>query len=127
MTVQNITRRAPKRPPADPWEYLQHELQALHACIHDVGSKVDKIDDKVDGISGRVSTLEGYQQGIASRLGVPAEGEKQKHPIGLMGRGKAVAAMAAAVFGAVTAAVAAYPFLVNLARAVHESLLLSAP
>jgi hypothetical protein len=124
MAASTLPKRT--RKPIDPWEILADEMQALHACIHDVGKKVEQIDEKVDGLSGRVSKVEGYQEGIAHRVGLPVEGQKTRHTVGFMGRGKALFAVAAAVFGALSAFAVAYPHIVNILAAVNEALLISA-
>lgn len=118
----------PKKPRRgqDPWEFISEQITQLHDCVHSVGEKVDGLDTKVDGLDSRVSRVEGYQQGIAARVGVPAEGEKAKSSIAFMGRGKAFWGLFAAVFGAATAAAVAYPTAVNIVLAVHEALLISA-
>lgn len=86
-------------------------VREVHACLHTVEGKLDITAQHVVEVSERVARVEGYQAGMASKLGVASPSEPppsftQKHKVPIATAGAVIAAMASFVAG--------YPFLRGL-------------
>lgn len=97
-------------------------VREVHNCLHTVEGKVDVIKETVEDVKERLARVEGYQAGVAVKLGVapsspePSFGQKHKVPI----------ATAGAVIAAMATFTAAYPFLRGLFM-VLDNYLMHAP
>lgn len=94
----------------------------LHDCLHGVDQKITAVATDVSTVKERVSKVEGYQQGIATHLRVPGQTEGMS----FVRKWKGPIALAGAVFGAIAAFVAVYPFLRGLLL-VLDAYLTTAP
>lgn len=113
MAVSQLPRKAR----ATLNDVIDH-IQELHSCLHNVDEKVGHVKVEVAKTNERVARIEGYQQGVASKLGVPAEGEKAPN---FWRRHKNPLVLAGAVFAGASTFAAGYPLLRTLIVAVFQA------
>lgn len=82
-------------------------VMEVHACLHTVEGKVDKIKSDVGEIGQRVARVEGHQEGMANRFNLPTAPE----PRSFVQRNKTPIIAVGATLGTIASFVAAYPLI----------------
>jgi hypothetical protein len=93
------------------------------AAVKDMHDCLDRVATKVEKLGERVAYIEGRQDAVAQRVGVPAEGEKPSPRPFLLDRGKAIVAG----LGALGAGAAGYKIAAAGLVAVHQAMLAATP
>jgi hypothetical protein len=92
-------------------------VREVHVCLHTVEGKVDTTAQHVTEISERLARVEGYQEGVASKLGVPTPTippTPPPPPPGFFQKHKTPITTVGATIAAMTSFAAGYPFLRGL-------------
>ena len=106
-------------------------IAEVHECVHKVGEDVkraaaaaDQANASVAKLDSRLSRIEGYQEGLAKRFGVPDPAapapsffDRHKRPVTML------VAVIVAVFASASAFAAAYPLLRTLFHAADRFLM----
>lgn len=117
------------------------DFAQLHSCLHSVGERVDRVDEKMEDMNGslsetreRVAEMRGLQEGMSRRLGVStdpgahAEGAAPIRPaIFITKSWKSYLTVGGAVFGCMSGLVILYqvlsPTVVAGVVALHKALM----